>query len=166
MNRKLSDEQIEAAWRSLRRTGVPVSGRALRAQLRRRFGAAGRTDRVFSLCRTLEAAAVLEQGAGGEYRDRATPAGAEPTWAADGKAEGTLREERDRALERARRSEAREIAHQDRWAEEVHALRCEVKGLRTERARRRLLEGQVLQLSSEVHRLRERLARASAQSAE
>jgi hypothetical protein len=39
-------------------------------------------------------------------------------------------------LARAERSEAREIAHQDRWASEIHILREALEQLKSERARR------------------------------
>ena len=53
MNRKLTDQQIVSTFEALRRTGGTVSGRALRAALRAQFGAAGKTERVFSLYRSL-----------------------------------------------------------------------------------------------------------------
>src|ERR1035441_9629079 len=55
VNRKLTDQQIASTFEALRRTGVAVSGRSLRAALRQQFGAAGKTDRVFALCRALQA---------------------------------------------------------------------------------------------------------------
>jgi hypothetical protein len=122
MNRKLTDEQITAAARSLRESGQRLSGRALRALLRRQYGAAGKTDRLFALCRELqppeEQPPVISELRGAlqvAEQDRAVAL-----------------EERDRALERAERSEAREIAHQDRWANEIHVLREQVLRLQQE----------------------------------
>jgi molecular chaperone GrpE (heat shock protein) len=68
-------------------------------------------------------------------------------------------DERNRAVERAERSEAREILHQDRWANEIHALRESVEQLKAERTQRQRLEDHVLRLQRELQTLRQRLAR-------
>lgn len=107
VNRKLTDEQITSTFEALRRTGVAVSGRGLRAALHRQFGAAGKTDRVFALCRALQAPEVA---AVAELRRRLEEAE---------RGRAAAESARDEALGRAVRAEAREMAHQDRWAEEI-----------------------------------------------
>jgi hypothetical protein len=136
MNRKLTDEQITAAARSLRESGQRLSGRALRAVLRRQYGAAGKTDRLFALCRELQPSEkqppIISELRGAlrvAEQDRAAAL-----------------EERDRAVEGAERSETREIAHHDRWANEIHVLREQVLRLQQElrvlRQRAASVEGQ------------------------
>ena len=61
---------------------------------------------------------------------------------------------RERAIARAERSEARELAHQDRWANEIYALRENLEQLKGEHARRLAAEGQVLRLQQELQVLR------------
>ena len=85
-----------------------ASGRGLRRALRERYGAVGRTDRVYAIWRRLNAG------------DNAVDAVTNP--------------ERHRwmvriaaAEERARLAEEREIKHQDRWATEVYALREQLR---------------------------------------
>jgi hypothetical protein len=53
VNRKLTDHDIESTWRTLEAQFGRVGGRQLREELRARFGTPGRTDRVFSIWRTL-----------------------------------------------------------------------------------------------------------------
>jgi hypothetical protein len=65
--------------------------------------------------------------------------------------------ERDQALARAERAEARETAHQDRWATEIHSLRESVEQLKGERLRRQTLDDQVVRLQRELQVLRRRL---------
>ncbi|HEY6540923.1 MAG TPA: hypothetical protein VIZ18_08305 [Ktedonobacteraceae bacterium] len=67
--------------------------------------------------------------------------------------------ERDLALARALRAEERETAHQDRWAAEIHSLRESVEQLKGERARRAVLEEQLVRLQRELQGLYRRLAR-------
>jgi hypothetical protein len=143
VNRKLTDQQIAATFQDLSARSQRVSGRALRAALRRRFGAAGKTDRVFALYRQLNAPPSAEPGDVRELRERIV--------------------DQDQllavALSRAERSEAREIAHQDRWANEIHELRQLVEQHKGETVRRKELEAQVMLLHRELHELRERLSR-------
>ena len=75
--------------------------------------------------------------------------------------EARLRESelaREAAEQRALLSAAREIAHQDRWAHEIHTLRGEVRKLSEEGSRRVELESRVLDLTREIAQLRARLA--------
>ena len=150
MNRKLTDAQISSTFESLRDAGQSVSGRALRAALRQQYGAAGQTGRVFALCRRLRNPAVPESELIAKLRSQMLAAEQDRAQA---------QEERNRAVERAERSEAREILHQDRWANEIHALRESVEQLKADRVRRQTLEDHVLRLQRELQSLRQRLAR-------
>ena len=146
MNRKLTDQQIVSTFEALSATGMPVSGRALRAALRAQFGAVGKTERVFALCRSRrgpdEPASVRELHARLEEAE-------------EGRAAAEVA--REQALQRVERSEAREMAHQDRWANEIYTLRQTVQQLQGESQRRRALEDQVLRLQRELQGLRNRL---------
>src|ERR1700686_5365174 len=141
VNRKLTDQQIVSTFEALSRTGGTVSGRALRAALRAQFGAAGKTERVFSLCRSLREPRPDEPAAVAELRLRLAQA-------EEGRAAAEVA--RDQVLERAERSEAREMSHQDRWANEIHALRETVQQLQGESRRRLALEDQVVRLQREL----------------
>ncbi|MGA2563609.1 MAG: hypothetical protein ABSF96_08620 [Steroidobacteraceae bacterium] len=148
MNRKLTDQQIVATFRDLSAHSKRVSGRALRAALRQEFGVAGKTDRIFALYRALKAPPSAQPADVLELRERIA--------------------EKDQlltaALSRAERSEAREVAHQDRWANEIHNLRQTVEQLKSEAVRRKELEAQVLLLHRELQELRGRLARLGIQT--
>src|SRR5665213_1175541 len=137
MNRKLTDAQISAAFDSLRAAGQSVSVRALRAALRERYGAIGKTARVYEVCRRLRLPSAPEQPLVEDLRRQLL-------LAEQGMSASQLA--RDEAIGRAERSEARELAHQDRWAVEIHSLREAVEQLKGERTRRQALEDQVLRL--------------------
>jgi hypothetical protein len=149
MNRKLTDRQIEEVAESMRRAGQTVTARALRATLRQRYGVVGRTSRLISAYRALrepmpDAAIVAYLRRHREIAER-------------GRAAAIA--ERDLALARAERAEARETAHQDRWATEIHSLRESVELLKGERLRRQSLDDQVVRLQRELQVLHRRLAR-------
>lgn len=145
MNRKLSDSQIAAAASLLQRNGQRVTGRALRATLRREYGISGKTARLFAMCRQLTAAQTHPPIAIGQLQRELLEAQESRTRAL---------EMRDQALARAERAEARELAHQDRWASEIHALREAVEHLKAERLRRQSLEEQIVRLQRELQSLR------------
>ena len=149
MNRKLTDQQIVATFRDLSAQNNRVSGRSLRAALRQQFGAAGKTDRIFALYRALKAPPSIESADVLALRQQI----AEQEQLLAG------------VLSRAERSEAREIAHQDRWANEIHELRQRVEQLKGEAVRRKELEAQVLLLHRELQELRAHLARLRTQAA-
>jgi hypothetical protein len=149
MTRKLSDEQIACAAARLERDGVRVTGRALRAMLRREYGVSGKTERLFAACRQWKAAPNDASGPVGQLQR-------ELLEAQEGR--GVALAMRDQALARAERAEARELAHQDRWATEIHALRESVEQLKGERLRRQSLEEQIVRLQRELQALRRRLA--------
>jgi hypothetical protein len=116
MHRKLTTAQIEQTCRALAARNPHLSGRALRAELRERFGAVGRADRVFAIWRAVT----------GE-RPRSTGALHDPALMAS----AHLVEERAQAAEeRANLAEERERAHQDHWASEIHALREQLRRVR------------------------------------
>ncbi len=114
MNLRLTDQRIRATCRELLRTRGAVSGRQLCAELRERFGAVGKTERVFRIWREeLVAAAVPADLAELQTRLAAAEAAAVEN------------------LARAERAEYREQAHQDKWAGEVDRLRQELKAARS-----------------------------------
>jgi hypothetical protein len=148
MNQKLTDQQIGQTLEAMRSAGQKVTGRALRAALRERYGAVGKAARLALACRGVQLPAadaslvtdLSQQLQQAELRRVAAV------------------EERDRALARAERAEAREMAHQDRWATEIHSLRESVEQLKGERLRRQTLDDQVVRLQRELQVLHRRLA--------
>ncbi len=128
MNRKLTDQDIESTWRTLEAQFGRVGGRQLREELRARFGTPGRTDRVFSIWRTLseqQRRAALEPSVAELLRRME---------AAEAIAKEAL-EAQVAAEARAALAESREMAHQDRWAHEIYELRQEVERLKQQRFR-------------------------------
>ena len=105
---KLTDGQIEILCREVLARESAPSGRMLRRALRERFGAAGRTDRVYAIWRRLSL---------GENEQSPTTDVERQRWMARVAA----------AEERARLAEEREIKHQDRWASEVYELREQLR---------------------------------------
>lgn len=153
MNRKLTDRQITAVCRELLARDPATSGRAVRAELKQRFNSTGKTDRVFALWRTVRGDAGKGRASQGPLVDGLRRRVSE--------LEARLRESelaREAAEQRAVLSEAREVAHQDRWALEIHTLRGEVRKLSDEGSRRIELESRVLDLTREIAQLRARLA--------
>jgi hypothetical protein len=118
MNLQLSDEQIRGTCRELVALSGAVSGRGLCEELRRRFGAVGKTTRVFRIwreeCVPRPAAANIKLPADVVLLQRRLEA-----------AEAVAAEN----LQRAELAEFRERAHQDYWAGEVDRLRQEVAAL-------------------------------------
>ena len=113
MNLQLSDRRIRATCRELLNTHGRVSGRGLCMELRARFGAVGKTQRVFQIWRE-------------ECARAAVPVNVADLKARLEAAEGAAAEN----LARAERAELRERAHQDHWALEVDRLRQELAALR------------------------------------
>jgi hypothetical protein len=119
MNLQLSDQSIRETCRELVKKHGTVSGRRLSEELRRRFGAVGKTMRVFRI-----------------WREECVPAPAARTPQLPG--EMALLQKRVEAaeaaaaeyLKRAELAEFRERAHQDHWAVEVDRLRQEIAVLR------------------------------------
>ena len=97
-----------------------MSGRALCAELRTRFGAVGKTERVFAIWREeIGAIAARAQAA-------AVPADVRELKRRLAEAETAAAEN----LKRAELAEYREQAHQERWAMEVDRLRQEIRAMR------------------------------------
>ena len=121
MNLKLSEAQITALCRELMSQTPELTGRALRAELSRRYGSVGKKDRVYALWRSLRlsptAAAVIPTGTGDLTQQLA-----DARQQID-RLEASLADMERRAL----RSETREQLHQDRWAREIHVLREALK---------------------------------------
>jgi hypothetical protein len=123
VNQKLSNAQITSVCRELLTSHPGVTGSALRIELRRRFGSAGKKDRVYALWRSLRSEPI----AGHEV----PPDQAE--------LEAQLNEARRQiaqletalfdAEQRAARAEERERIHQDRWANEIYELRKQMRQL-------------------------------------
>jgi hypothetical protein len=148
MNRRLSESGIRGTCRELlgKKGGVSgrrVSGRALCAELRTRFGAVGKTERVFAIWRE-ELTAKAE-------RDVPPKVSAVPADVAELErrlkgAEAAAAEN----LKRAELAEYREQAHQERWGMEVDRLRQRLRALETNELEVRRLQERVLQLSREL----------------
>ena len=115
MNHRLSEQRIRSTCRELLARQDAVSGRRLREELRRRFGAVGKTARVFAIWREEVAVAAVPADVA-ELKSRLVEVEAQ---AAEN-------------LARAERAEFREQAHQDRWAMEVDRLRQELKAARSD----------------------------------
>ena len=108
MPQKLTNPQIEILCREVLARESAPSGRSLRRALRERYGASGRTDRVFAIWRQMSRGV----GEGGSVTDEERQ-----LWSARIAA----------AEERARLAEEREIKHQDRWASEIYELREQLR---------------------------------------
>jgi hypothetical protein len=113
VNQQLSEYRIRNTCRELLARHGKVSGRALCAELRRRYGAVGKTQRVFAIWRQLVSAATLPPEMGELHRRLAV-------------AERSAAEN----LARAERAEYREQGHQDKWAMEIDRLRQELAALK------------------------------------
>jgi len=138
MNQQLSEGQVRATCRELLRGGGRLSGRQLRLELRQRFGAVGKTERIFSIWR--------------EEAARARPAPA-PATGDVAQWERRLAESESRAAAlqaRAELAEYREQAHQERWALEIDRLRQRLQAQEGREAELRHLRDRVLELSREL----------------
>ena len=116
MNLQLSDQRIRATCRELLKQPGSISGRALCQELRTRFGAVGKTARVFRIWREESASLTAAQLPGEMALLRQRVQAAEAAAA--------------EALKRAELAEFREQAHQDHWALEVDRLRQELAALK------------------------------------
>jgi allophanate hydrolase subunit 2 len=113
VNHRLSEQRIRSTCRELIAKHGGVSGRRLREELRQRFGAVGKTERVFAIWRG-EVAAPAVAADYAELKARLAAAQAE---AAEN-------------LARAQSAEFREQAHQVKWAMELDRLRMELQAAR------------------------------------
>jgi uncharacterized coiled-coil DUF342 family protein len=117
MNQRLSDQRIRMTCRELLKTHGDVSGRRLRAELRRRFGAVGKTTRVFRIWRE-------------ECANASVPADVANLKKQLEAAESAAAEN----LKRAELAEYRERAHQDHWAMEIDRLKQQLDSRRATEA--------------------------------
>jgi hypothetical protein len=146
MNERLAEHRIRSTCRELLLAGGRLTGRGLRRELQARYGAVGKTARVFQIWRE-EAAA-----------NRALPA-VPPDVAQMAQ---RLREAETAAAEmraRAERAELREEAHQAHWALQIDQLREQLRAQPAYAAENRRLQDQVLRLSAELKAARLQLAR-------
>lgn len=143
MNLRLTDQHIRGTCRELMVGTRRASGRAVRRALRDRFGAVGKTARVFQIWRE-EAARFASSAATevavdtAEMRQRLRVAEAA---AAENQA-------------RAERAEYREQAHQESWAMEIDRLRERLRAKPDYAAQVRALQAQVLKLTAELQAAR------------
>jgi len=143
MRRGLSEQSIRSTYRELLARNGSVSGRGLREELRTRFGAAGKTERVFRVWR--EEAASSSSAIPEDMAELKRRLAAAEMAAAEN-------------LQRAERAEYREEAHQERWALEVDRLRQAALQQPDQAATIRALQSQVLKLTQELGVLRDELA--------
>ena len=146
MAARLTDQQIERVCREvLARENAP-SGRSLRRALRERYGAVGRTERVYGVWKAMIAGETPLSRVTDAERHR---------WMARIAA----------AEERVRLAEERETKHQDRWANELYDLREQLRtrqgtlasGVSHELYRR--VHQELLQVRSELERLKQETGR-------
>jgi hypothetical protein len=123
MNLQLSDEHIRSTCRDLVEAHGSVSGRRLCEELRRRFGAVGKTMRVFRIWRE-------ECGTASVLASRTAPPQLPGAMALLQKRVEAAEAAAVEYLERAELAEFRERAHQDHWAVEVDRLRQEIVALK------------------------------------
>jgi len=122
MNRRLSEEQVRSLCRELLAKTGKLSGRALCAELRARFGAVGKTERVFAIWRDEMAARAQAVAMPADAADAADAADLKGRLAAAEHAAA-------KNLKRAELAEYRAQAHLEQWAMEVERLREELAAL-------------------------------------
>ena len=143
MNLRLTEHRIRSTCRELMNGEARVSGRAVRRELRDRFGAVGKTARVFQIWRQ-EVQALEAEPASDVATDRAQLQ--RRLLAAEAAAAETQA--------RAERAEFRERAHQDSWAMEIDGLREQLRAQPKYAAQIRALQEQVLKLTVELQAAR------------
>jgi hypothetical protein len=144
MNRRLADHRIRTTCRELLASGARLSGRGLRRELRTRYGAVGKTARVFEIWRE-ETAASQAPEVPADVAQMAERMNAAETAAAA-------------AIARAERAELREEAHQTHWAMEIDRLREQLRAQPKYAAEIRKLQDQVMRLTAELHAARRQLS--------
>jgi hypothetical protein len=151
MNRRLTDHHIRTTCRDLLvQHGPALTGRQLRRTLRQRYGAVGKTERVFGiwreLARAVPAVVDLRPTDVAELHRRLEEATASAA----------------QAMERAALSEFRARADQDRWAGQIDDLRQQLQTQPATQAQVRVLQDQVQRLSIELLGARATIARYEA----
>jgi hypothetical protein len=144
VNLHLTDRLIRSTYRDLAVAGTPVSGRSLRRELRKRFGAVGKTARVFEIWR--------------EESQSPTPALSHPLPPDIAELQRRLLAAEILAADnqlRAERAEYREQAHQDHWALKIDELRERLRAQPQYAREIRHLQEQVLRLAAELQAARD-----------
>jgi hypothetical protein len=144
MNQELAEHHIRSTCRELIAGGGRLTGRVLRQALRERYGAVGRTARVFQILRE-EAHGSLAPEVPADVADLERRLRLADAAAAENQA-------------RAERAEYREQAHQERWAMEIDRLREQLRAQPKYAAEIRVLQERVLRLSAELQAARSLLA--------
>jgi hypothetical protein len=144
MNRRLADHRIRTTCRELLATDVQLTGRGLRRELRTRYGAVGKTARVFEIWRE-ESAATQAPRVPADVALMAEQLKVAETAAAEFRA-------------RAERAELREESHQTHWAMEIDRLREQLRSQPKYAAEIRKLQDQVMRLTVELHAARRQLS--------
>jgi hypothetical protein len=133
MNQRLTESRVRETCRALLQINPALSGRGFCAELKRRFGAVGKTEREFAIWRDeISAAAMPPDTVELQKRLAAVEAAAAEN------------------LARAERAELREEKHQEMWAMEVDRLRQELQAGKSGATEVRVLQERVLQLSREL----------------
>ncbi len=143
MNQRLTEHRIRSTCRELLNGEARVTGRGVRRALRDRFGAVGKTARVFQIWQQ-EVQALAAEPASTGATDRAQLQ--MKLFAAEAAAA--------EAQARAERAEFREQAHQDKWAMEIDGLREQLRAQPKYAAQIRALQEQVLRLTVELQAAR------------
>lgn len=146
MNRKLSEYRIRGTCRELLAKDGALSGRGLRAELLRRFGAVGKTERIFRIWREETTASTVVGPVVAVAPASALPADVRELQQRLLVAESAAAENRARA----ERAEYREQAHQESWAAEIDRLRLATRSQPDAAQTIRNLQEQVFKLSREL----------------
>ena len=120
MNRRLTEFQIRNTCRQLLTRDANLTGRQLRRALKDRFGAVGKTERVFEFWREETRKAQVTRAIS------ALPADVGELQRRLRIAEAAAAEN----LKRAELAEYRERAHQDHWAAEIDRLKQQLESQR------------------------------------
>ena len=147
MNYKLTQDRIRGTCRELLAQHGTVSGRRLRRELRERFGAVGKTARIFRIWR--------EETTGPATSPTQAGAGATPQQAELSESLALAAAEARTNRERAELAEFRERAHQDHWALEVDRLREQLRAQSRDAAENRFLKEQLVRLTADLARARD-----------
>ena len=156
MNQKIGDAQLRALCRELLRSAAPMSGRQMRAELKARFGAVGKTSRVFRIWReeVLVKTVPAKTARVASFADRQAAPDSEHSDREMHARLAAAEEEARVNRERAELAELRERAHQDHWALEIDRLREKVRAQSREAAEIRGLKEQLARVTSNLARAR------------
>jgi hypothetical protein len=151
MNRLLPESVVRAVCRELLGIDAALSGRGLTRELRARFGAVGRAERVFRIWRQ-------ESEAMRARVEKKAAVSALPTDIQELQRRLDVAEQgAAEMLARAERAELREQAHQDHWALEIDRLRQEIALRAASAVELRNLRAEVMRLTAELAAARTQL---------